>query len=73
MPHPPLHDPPPAPRRAALLLAWRLLNALALRSFFQPDEYFQALEPAWQLAFGAASNACITWVLACPLLHSPPC
>lgn len=46
----------------ALLLAFRIVNALTLRTFFQPDEYFQSLEPAWQLAFGGASNAWITWV-----------
>ncbi|KAI4612615.1 uncharacterized protein J4E87_010167 [Alternaria ethzedia] len=45
----------------ALLLAFRIVNALTLRSFFQPDEFFQSLEPAWQLAFGPASNAWITW------------
>ncbi|KAK5064505.1 hypothetical protein LTR84_000338 [Exophiala bonariae] len=43
------------------LLALRLFNALTIRTFFQPDEYFQALEPAWQLAFGADSGAWITW------------
>ncbi len=46
----------------SLLLALRVANALALRTFFQPDEFFQSLEPAWQLAFGDASNAWITWV-----------
>lgn len=46
----------------ALLLAFRIVNALTLRTFFQPDEFFQSLEPAWQLAFGRASNAWITWV-----------
>ncbi|KAI2485606.1 GPI mannosyltransferase 3 [Pyrenophora tritici-repentis] len=46
----------------ALLLAFRIVNALTLRTFFQPDEFFQSLEPAWQLAFGANSHACITWV-----------
>jgi hypothetical protein len=46
----------------ALLLAFRIVNALTLRTFFQPDEFFQSLEPAWQLAFGADSNAWITWV-----------
>ena len=46
----------------ALLLAFRIVNALTLRTFFQPDEYFQSLEPAWQLAFGADSHAWITWV-----------
>jgi phosphatidylinositol glycan class B len=45
-----------------LLLAFRIVNALTLRTFFQPDEYFQSLEPAWQLAFGADSGAWITWV-----------
>ncbi|KAF1926082.1 glycosyltransferase family 22 protein, partial [Didymella exigua CBS 183.55] len=45
----------------ALLLALRIVNALTLRTFFQPDEFFQSLEPAWQLAFGGASSACITW------------
>ncbi|USP76583.1 glycosyltransferase family 22 protein [Curvularia clavata] len=44
-----------------LLLAFRLANALTLRTFFQPDEFFQSLEPAWHLAFGPASNAWITW------------
>ena len=44
------------------LLAFRLCNALVLRTFFQPDEYFQALEPAWRIAFGSDSGAWITWV-----------
>jgi len=46
------------------LFAFRLLNALTVRTFFQPDEYFQSLEPAWALAFGEGSGAWITWV--CP-------
>ncbi|KAJ4365237.1 glycosylphosphatidylinositol anchor biosynthesis [Neocucurbitaria cava] len=45
----------------SLLLALRIVNALTLRTFFQPDEFFQSLEPAWQLAFGQTSNAWITW------------
>lgn len=45
-----------------VLLIFRVLNAIALSTFFQPDEYYQALEPAWQLAFGADSGAWITWV-----------
>ncbi|CAO2658740.1 Nn.00g064630.m01.CDS01 [Neocucurbitaria sp. VM-36] len=45
----------------SLLLAFRIVNALTLRTFFQPDEFFQSLEPAWQLAFGETSNAWITW------------
>lgn len=49
----------------ALLLAFRIVNALTLRTFFQPDEFFQSLEPAWRLAFGQASNAWLTWVRLC--------
>lgn len=45
-----------------LLLALRITNALSIKTFFQPDEYFQSLEPAWQIAFGADSGAWITWV-----------
>ncbi|KAF2178134.1 glycosyltransferase family 22 protein [Zopfia rhizophila CBS 207.26] len=45
----------------AILLAFRIVNALTLCTFFQPDEFFQSLEPAWQLAFGQRSNAWITW------------
>lgn len=44
------------------LLAWRITNALCIKTFFQPDEYFQSLEPAWKIAFGAESGAWITWV-----------
>ena len=43
------------------LIAFRICNALIIRTFFQPDEYFQSLEPAWQLAFGNDSGAWITW------------
>ncbi|KZF24764.1 glycosyltransferase family 22 protein [Xylona heveae TC161] len=43
------------------LLAFRILNALSIRTFFQPDEYFQSLEPAWQMTFGSDSGAWITW------------
>lgn len=53
----------PSPARVfASLLAIRIVNALAIKTFFQPDEYFQALEPAWQLTFGTYSGAWITWV-----------
>jgi hypothetical protein len=45
-----------------LLICFRLINALCIRTFFQPDEYFQSLEPAWQIAFGSQSGAWITWV-----------
>lgn len=44
------------------LIAFRILNALSIRTFFQPDEYYQSLEPAWEIAFGANSGAWITWV-----------
>lgn len=41
----------------------RVLNAICTgKTFFQPDEYFQALEPAWNLAFGQYSGAWLTWV-----------
>lgn len=44
------------------LIAFRILNALSIKTFFQPDEYFQSLEPAWEMAFGKESGAWITWV-----------
>ncbi|ROV98400.1 hypothetical protein VMCG_07092 [Cytospora schulzeri] len=44
------------------LVVLRLLNTLCTgQTFFQPDEYFQALEPAWNLAFGPDSGAWMTW------------
>ncbi|KAJ9604915.1 glycosylphosphatidylinositol anchor biosynthesis [Cladophialophora chaetospira] len=43
------------------LIGLRLLNALTIQTFFQPDEYFQALEPAWRWAFGSEAGAWITW------------
>jgi phosphatidylinositol glycan class B len=46
----------------SLLLLFRFINALCVRTFFQPDEYFQALEPAWSIAFGGDSGAWLTWV-----------
>ncbi|KAE8452483.1 hypothetical protein EG329_000385 [Mollisiaceae sp. DMI_Dod_QoI] len=44
-----------------LLLTFRCINAALVWTFFQPDEYFQSLEPAWQMAFGSQSGAWITW------------
>ncbi|KAA8897428.1 Alg9-like mannosyltransferase family-domain-containing protein [Sphaerosporella brunnea] len=41
------------------LISFRILNAVTVRTFFQPDEYFQSLEPAWNLAFG--SGGWLTW------------
>ena len=55
----------------AAIFAWRLINALCVRTFFQPDEYFQALEPAWQLVYGKDSGAWLTWV--CPTLLPHTC
>ncbi|KAK9456932.1 Alg9-like mannosyltransferase family-domain-containing protein [Dipodascopsis uninucleata] len=34
------------------LLAFRLGNALVLKTYFQPDEFWQGLEPAHQIVFG---------------------
>jgi phosphatidylinositol glycan class B len=50
----------------SLLLSLRIVNSLVVRTFFQPDEYFQSLEPAWRLAFGDDSGAWITWVYCIP-------
>jgi GPI mannosyltransferase 3 len=36
----------------------RVLVALCTRTFFQPDEYFQSLEPAYHLVFGYGH---LTW------------
>lgn len=44
-----------------LLLAFRIINALSIRTFFQPDEFIQALEPALKLAFGEEIHPSITW------------
>ncbi|KAK0711575.1 glycosyltransferase family 22 protein [Lasiosphaeris hirsuta] len=45
----------------SVLLVLRFVNAISVRTFFQPDEYFQALEPAWSIAFGIDSGAWLTW------------
>jgi len=65
------------PEVLAGLLILRLANALCVRTFFQPDEYFQALEPAWNIAFGPDSGSWLTWVCVfrhcmqlCPDCHS---
>ena len=39
-------------------LATRIILALVTRTFFQPDEYFQALEPAHNIVF---DYGLITW------------
>lgn len=46
----------------SVLMGFRFINALCVRTFFQPDEYFQALDPAWSIAFGEQSGAWLTWV-----------
>lgn len=58
----------------AVIFAVRFVNALCVRTFFQPDEYFQALEPAWNLVFGEDSGAWLTWVRSfrmAPFSNSP--
>ncbi|KAI1823053.1 glycosyltransferase family 22 protein [Xylaria intraflava] len=45
----------------AVIFAVRFVNALCVRTFFQPDEYFQVLEPAWQLFYGDNGGAWLTW------------
>ena len=42
----------------ALALAVRVSIALITRTYFQPDEYFQALEPAHLIVFGYGD---LTW------------
>ena len=42
----------------ALAIVIRVTISLATRTFFQPDEYFQALEPAHYLVFGYGD---LTW------------
>lgn len=57
------------------LLALRTVNAILLCTFFQPDEFYQAQEPAWHLAFSrdahrwannAQRGAWMTWVCLPP-------
>ena len=45
-------------RLLLLLLLLRIFNALTIKTFFQPDEYYQSLEPAWKLVFGYGE---LTW------------
>ena len=40
------------------LVCIRIFNALTIRTFFQPDEYYQSLEPAWKLVYGYGET---TW------------
>ncbi|AET38861.1 putative glycosylphosphatidylinositol-alpha 1,2 mannosyltransferase Ecym_3374 [Eremothecium cymbalariae DBVPG len=41
-----------------VLVIWRMLNAFFTRSYFQPDEFWQTLEPAHVKAFGYGE---LTW------------
>ncbi|UZP41403.1 hypothetical protein NXS19_009219 [Fusarium pseudograminearum] len=43
------------------IIVIRLINVWWIATFFQPDEFFQSLEPAWNLAFGSQSGAWLTW------------
>lgn len=38
--------------QTVLVVCFRVLVALLTRTFFQPDEYFQSLEPAYAAVFG---------------------
>jgi len=39
----------------AICACFRILNALAIRTYFNPDEYWQSLEVAYRLVFGTQS------------------
>ena len=45
-------------RLLLLLISLRVFNALTITTFFQPDEYYQSLEPAWRKVFGYGE---LTW------------
>lgn len=72
-----LSTPPSSLRIFLFLVAFRLVNAWTVRTFFQPDEFFQSLEPAWRAAFGDDHAPWITWVsssLSIGAFRSvPPC
>lgn len=40
------------------LVCIRVFNALTVQTFFQPDEYYQSLEPAWKVVYGYGET---TW------------
>ncbi|PNS14014.1 hypothetical protein CAC42_6527 [Sphaceloma murrayae] len=62
MPHGNPRIPPPSGWKVFLFfLSLRILNASTTRTFFQPDEYFQSLEPALKIALPHGSGAWITW------------
>lgn len=45
----------------AITSCYRLLNAYLLQTQFDPDEYWQTLEPAYCLAFSSTRNCAYTW------------
>jgi len=68
-----MHQPSTSPLSSwhilLFLVVFRVINSLCIQTFFQPDEYFQSLEPAWEMAFGPQSGAWITWA-STPQLYS---
>jgi Alg9-like mannosyltransferase family len=53
------HQPLLQDKRLLLfLIGFRIFNALTITTFFQPDEYYQSLEPAWRAVFGYGE---LTW------------
>jgi phosphatidylinositol glycan class B len=50
------NDKPNIARVFLLLCIYRLANAWMIRTQFDPDEYWQTLEPAYCLAFGSPQN-----------------
>lgn len=46
------YTPVPGRKLLAVLVVFRVLNALVLRTSFTPDEFWQGPEPAHLLAFG---------------------
>jgi len=45
----------------ATILIYRMMNVLILDTQFDPDEYWQTLEPAYCLAFSTEHNCACTW------------
>jgi len=44
-----------------IILVYRIINALTIQTQFDPDEYWQTLEPAYCLAFPSEYNCAYTW------------
>ncbi len=45
----------------AAIVLYRVANALIINTQFDPDEYWQTLEPAYCLAFSTEHNCAFTW------------